>query len=133
MQDEIVKSLKKSGLKITTVRKEILEMLNISIKPVTVRKILSEIDVNKTTIYREIDILLKAGYLNKVDFGDGNKRYELSSLNHHHHLVCIKCHAVEDVVLKESLFKEENLISQANKFMVLYHNLEFFGYCHNCQ
>ncbi len=133
MQNEIVENLKRSGLKITSVRKQILEILNTSTKPLTAHEILSEIEANKTTIYREIETLLKAGYLNEVDFGDRNKRYELSSLGHHHHLVCIKCHGVEDVVLKETLFNEEKFISQANKFKVLRHNLEFFGYCHNCQ
>lgn len=133
MQSEIIENLKKSGLKITSVRKQILGMLKNSAKPLTAHEILSEIDANKTTIYREIDTLLKAGYLNEVDFGDRNKRYELTSLGHHHHLICVKCHQVEDVVLKETLFNEEKLISNANKFKVLRHNLEFFGYCHNCQ
>jgi Fe2+ or Zn2+ uptake regulation protein len=133
MQDEIVKNLKKSGLKITSVRKRILEILKTSAKPLTVHEVLSEIEANKTTIYREIDTLLRAGYLDEVDFGDRNKRYELLSLGHHHHLICVRCHKVEDVVLKETLFNEEELISHANNFKVLHHSLEFFGYCHNCQ
>ncbi len=133
MQDKIVDDLKKSGLKITSVRKQIIGMLQSSTKPLTPTEFLSKIKANKTTIYREIDTLLNAGYLNEVNFGDRNKRYELSSLGHHHHLVCVNCHEVEDVVLKEALLNEEKFISSVNKFKILKHNLEFFGYCHNCQ
>lgn len=132
MQRKIVEELKRSGLRITPIRKEIFELLENSAKPFSVHEILSTIKANKTTIYREINVLLNNNYLIEVDFADGSKRYELSNLGHHHHLICIKCHKVQDVTIKERLSDEEELISKTKKFKVLKHNLEFFGYCQNC-
>ena len=132
MADTISINLKKSGLKITSVRRNILEILENSKKPLSARELLLKINANKTTIYREIETLLNFGYLNEVNFGDRSKRYELSSLGHHHHLVCLKCKNIADIKLKESLKGQEQFISKYANFKVLRHNLEFFGLCANC-
>ena len=132
MTENILEKLKILGLRVTPVRKQIIYTLTDAKKPISASDLLSKIKANKTTIYREIEILLKKNYLNEVDFADGTKRYELSSLTHHHHLICVKCHKIEDVVLKENLQKEEIKIEKTNNFKILKHNLEFFGLCHNC-
>jgi Fur family transcriptional regulator, ferric uptake regulator len=132
MKDEIIQILKKSRLKITSIRIKLISIFKVSGSPLTVSDLLSKIKANKTTIYREINVLLKSNLLIEVDFADGIKRYELSSLNHHHHLICLKCRQVQDITINENLSEEEVKISKIKNFKVLKHNLEFFGYCQNC-
>ena len=131
--DSLVQNLRKDGFRITKARRLIIELLSNSPTPLTVTDILTHMRVNKTTVYREIESLLVKGYMSEVDFGDGKKRYELTSRGHHHHLVCVKCKSVTDVVVAEDLAKTQKVIEEKNKFTILKHNLEFFGVCSNCQ
>lgn len=126
-------TLKKFGLKNTNVRKNIITLFESSKTPVSAGDVLKHIKVNKTTIYREIDTLIKANILVEVNFGDRKKRYELSNLTHHHHLVCIGCRNVSDVYINEQLLENDKLILDANQFRIIRHSLEFFGYCQSCQ
>src|SRR5260221_14224287 len=96
-------------------------------KTVIALELIDLLKVNKTTVYRQIKSLLKEKLIAEIEFGDGKKRYELSSLPHHHHVVCIKCNLISDITLKENFNKPKT------NFKILKHNLEFFGLCQNCQ
>lgn len=89
--------------------------------------------VNKTTVYRELDLLSGAGVLRELQFGDRKKRYEVAPEGHHHHLVCMECHRVEDIELPRDLDLQERQIERQKKFKILNHTLEFFGTCRDCQ
>lgn len=109
----------------------ILKILSSSSKPVDVETLIDKLKVNKTTIYRQIDKLLSKKIILDIELGDGKKRYELRSLEHHHHVVCKKCGKMEDVS-----FNEEFIISSLNKktnFVIENHSMEFFGYCVDCK
>ena len=71
--------------------------------------------------------------IKEIEFGEGQKRYELEDFKHHHHLICLKCRKVDDIELKTDLEKEEKRFLKENGFKVVNHSLEFFGYCQNCQ
>ncbi len=110
----------------TKARSKILDIFSKSSVPIDALELLKKVKVNKTTIYRELDFLLKNGFLNEVNFADGKKRYETKNSDHHHHLVCLNCEKVSDVEV------EENFVIPKN-FKLIKHNLEFFGYCFNCK
>jgi len=135
--DQLVQRLKKGGFKITRARTKIVEMFCESSTPISALDLIIsfqklKIPVNKTTIYRELEFLVKNGYIKEIEFGEGMKRYELEGESHHHHLICLKCKKVLDVELKIELEKEEARLERENKFKIRNHNLEFFGYCSNC-
>ncbi len=110
---------------------KIIKILNRTNKPVEVSTFVQKIGVNKTTVYRQIEKLLADNIIIEVEFGDGKKRYELKSIDHHHHLVCKKCNSLEDIILDESLLLSE--VSKKSSFQVESHSLEFFGYCSKCK
>lgn len=135
---EIISRLKIKGSRITPIRKKIVEVFSKSSFPISAPDLIEnfakeKIDVNKTTIYRELDFLLEEDIIGEVEFGEGKKRYELNTGKHHHHLVCLNCKKVEDVSLKTDLSEEEKLIEKSTGFKIQSHSLEFFGYCKNCQ
>ncbi len=88
---------------------------------------------NKTTLYREIEFLMGNSVIQEVELGDGKKRYERTSGEHHHHLVCTICKAIDDVALESDLDSFEKNIEDTKKFKVTRHSLEFFGICNSCQ
>lgn len=92
-------------------------------------------EIGMATVYRTIDLLSELEVLQKMDFGDGCSRYEISEDNtahHHHHLICLNCGLVRefDDDLLETL---ENVISRKSNFQILDHQVKFYGYCQECQ
>lgn len=135
---QIITNLKNSGHRITKARSLIVEIFGNSKTPQSAFDILNHLkvknaQVNKTTVYRELEFLTVQGIIKEVDFGEGKKRYELDDdTTHHHHIICINCRKVEDVDLKIDLEDEEKRIAKMKNFKVLNHSLEFFGLCGNC-
>ena len=90
------------------------------------------IEVNKTTIYRQLDRLVVLGQIEEIDLGEGKKRYEAIK-GHHHHLYCTECNHVECFELEENIADQEREISRRTKFKIQRHILDFFGLCEKCQ
>lgn len=136
--EQIIKTIRNKGQRITKVRGIVVEIFINSVEPITAQDILLAMEtmgmkVNKTTVYRELDFLQKIAIIKAIDFGDGLKRYELLQEGHHHHVICSKCRKVQDVVLKVDLDEEENKIQKDTGFKIQSHSLEFFGLCPDCQ
>jgi Fe2+ or Zn2+ uptake regulation protein len=108
----------------------VLDILSKSKSPIDVSILVNELGVNKTTVYRQIEKFIEAGTIIEVEFGDGKKRYEVASLDHHHHLICKKCKKIDDISFDEKVILSE--VYKKRKFKVESHNLEFFGICVNC-
>lgn len=131
-----VSTLKKLGLKNTPVRRLILNYLSDQKKPQSVDDIYNKLyqtgeKLDKVTIYRTINTLTELHLLHRVDFGDGSARYELSTLPHHHHLICESCGAVEDIDICVSAPKIKQ-IEKKSRFKIQHHLLDFYGTCANC-
>ncbi|HUC95146.1 MAG TPA: transcriptional repressor [Candidatus Saccharimonadales bacterium] len=133
MKSEIlIQGLKDKKKRLTPARTKIIQILCTTPSPITAEILVKKVNINKTTAYRELEFLLKNELIQEVDFGDGTKRYELKELKHHHHLVCLRCKSVQDISFDENLEWEESRIKKNQRFEVLRHDLEFFGYCNNC-
>ena len=133
----LIEQLKKNGSKITKARSlliEILEKNHIPLTETEFRKNLSKsrVSINKTTIYRQLAYLKDKNMIKEVDFGDGKKRYELNSKNHHHHLICTNCNSIDEIRAKDDISYIEKKINKQKQFKVIDHSLEFFGLCQAC-
>jgi Fur family ferric uptake transcriptional regulator len=133
--DNFLENLKLTGVKITTPRKEILKVLSSNpFSAQEVRDLLREkgISIDLVTVYRTLELFTNLELVRRATFEDKIARYELHpGEDHHHHLVCIKCGVVEDVVINENKFVKE--IEKQSEFKVERHALEFFGFCKRCQ
>lgn len=85
-----------------------------------------------STVYRSLESLVKAGLVQVVDLGDGERRYELIKPGeHHHHLICESCKS--SVHLDECLIDDfEDSIRDTYGFKIKNHILEIFGTCKQC-
>jgi Fur family ferric uptake transcriptional regulator len=135
--DAILKNLKKKGFKSTLLRRKLIDIFLSKNFPISVPEILDllrleNLEVNKTSVYREIEFLIDQQLIRQIDLRERGKRYEFDLRNHHHHLICIKCNLIEDFELDQDLDVTEKKIKEAKNFTVLNHSLEFFGICKNC-
>lgn len=133
---ELEYKLKSLGCRQTKTRIKILKILN-CFQPFSALELKQhlyrcQVNVNKTTIYRELTFLLEKNIINELVLKDGIKRYELKLEQHSHHLVCLSCHRIKRIILENILSKQEKKFSQQLNFKILNHSLEFYGLCNYC-
>lgn len=136
--------LKENGLKVTTQRIAILEVLdNRPDKHLTAEEIYDCVkeeypEIGLATVYRTIQLLSELHLIDKLNLDDGYVRYEIGKIgkerceHHHHHLICLSCgnvYSFEDDLL-ETL---EQRINESKGFRVVDHEVKLFGYCTKCQ
>jgi Fur family ferric uptake transcriptional regulator len=135
---EILKKLRGNGFRITPARKSIIDILSVKHDTVSLTELKTHLETrnvraDRTTIYREILFLKKQGTICEIPIGRGKKGYKICEDGHHHHLICIRCNKVEEIVLKNTLAPQEKEIARQRGFKVLEHLLEFYGFCGDCQ
>lgn len=141
-QEHFKELLKKNGLKVTTQRTAILEVLQD--RPgshLTAEEIYDCVkeehpDIGLATVYRTVQLLSELNVIDRFRLDDGYVRYEIGTMeentHHHHHLVCLHCQTVfafEDDML-ESLEKK---IEESMGFHVSDHEVKLYGYCKDCR
>lgn len=136
--EEILRHLRISKERVTVARRAIIRMLCDAETPMTAIAVFvalkkQGITLNKTTVYRELKFLEGKLIIRAMRFDERNKRYELTQEEHKHHLICMECKGIEDVVLEHDLEQVERKVTQEKHFKIERHALEFYGVCGACQ
>jgi len=129
--------LRKSRLRITEPRKEILQILIQEHGPFTMEELYQRVkkgSCDLVTVYRNLAALEEAGLVRRCEFGDGSSRFEFNEVDedhHHHHIICTQCRGVEtlDICLLDGLER----VVRDRGYTKVSHTLEFFGVCKKCQ
>lgn len=134
--ERIIVEMSNRGYRQSKSREAILTVLSRELKPMSVQDLLSllkkqKMMFNKTTIYREVELLERLGYVKALALRNDTVLYEIVG-SHHHHLMCTKCGDVRHIELKENLRAEEQRIAKKENFLIQEHILEFFGICGKC-
>src|SRR5699024_12079406 len=77
-------------------------------------------DIGLATVYRTLELLSELSIVDKINFGDGDFRYDLrkEGINHfHHHLVCMEGGSVEEV-MADLLEDVEKIIEDDRQYKV---------------
>lgn len=131
---DIAETLSSHKLKTTEARLALIELVKRAEKPVDAQYLIEhlqkEIDIDRVTVFRILNILTDHDILKKLEFGEGKARYEMND-QEHHHLICESCGAIEDVSDCNISGLEEE-IGKKKGFYIKRHSLEFFGLCANC-
>lgn len=143
-QEHFKKLLKANGLKVTTQRVAILEVLeNRPNEHLTAEEIYECVrvqypEIGLATVYRTIQLLSELNLIDKLNLDDGFVRYEIGKQgcgeysHHHHHLICLGCGKV--FTFQDDLLETlEQKIQNTMKFQIQDHEVKFFGYCEECQ
>lgn len=135
--DNFARYLKRENLKMTRERRLILKEILNSGTHLEAEDLMMNFRkrgerVSRATIYRTFDLLLKAGYIVKSDFGQSHYHYEWNfGLKHHDHLICNQCGTVIEFSDPE-LEELQNKICSRHNFSVTSHTLQIFGLCSRC-
>jgi len=136
--DRFKQTLKQESLRLTTQRLAILEDILASEEHRECDDIFLSlrekgIPVSRATIYRTLDILEKAGFVCKMDIGDGRFRYESKQTqSHHDHIICLECGKIVEFVDHE-IERRQKHISREHGFKLVQHRHQLFGICEDCQ
>lgn len=130
--------LKDAGLKITLPRIKILQILesstvhHLSAEDVYKHLLQNDEEIGLATVYRVLTQFESAGLVIRHHFEGGHSVFELSSNDHHDHLVCVKCGLVEEFHDEEIERRQEN-IAKERGFELTDHNLNLYGLCPKCR
>ncbi len=129
---DLISGLRNQGHKITLPRQLVLERLATD-QNFTAEGLVQELtSVGRATVYRTLKLLLNEGLICRVVLDDGSISYRLSGPGHHHHLVCVSCHATEDIAECDIEGLIEGIRKNA-RYSVLGHRIEVYGFCPTCR
>lgn len=143
VQDKFKVLLREKGLKITSQRLAVLNVLNS--RPgehLTVEEIYDCVkddypEIGVATVYRTIQLLTDLDLIDKLNLEDGYVRYEIGDISgdkghRHHHLICLKCGEVSSFQ-DDLLDNLEETIYSTLEFKVEDHEVKLYGHCKICQ
>ena len=130
--------LKDVGLKITLPRIKILQILESSevhhVSAEDVYKLLLQNgeEICLATVYRVLTQFEQAGLVCRHNFEGGHSVFELSTDDHHDHIVCVRCGRVEEFS-DEEIEHRQKAVAQKLGFELTDHNLNMYGLCPDCR
>ena len=86
--------------------------------------------ISLATIYKNINIMLEASFIQEVKIPDAKSVFELTKASHSH-AVCANCGHIEDITL--DLSSIQNTAMGITDFKIETSDLVFSGLCKKCQ
>ena len=126
--------LSKKNLKSTTQRDAIIKaFLAMNGKHVTIEELLEAVRkdnaaIGYATVYRTLMLLVDAGIASQRRFQEGHSLFELTSENHHDHLICTACHKIIEFE-NDAIEKLQDKIAAQFNFVLSGHRMELYGVC----
>jgi Fur family ferric uptake transcriptional regulator len=133
--DELADRLRQAGQRVTSQRLVILGALQTG-EHIGADDLLTRIErqlpaVNRSTVYRTLELFRDLGLVSETDLGGGVRQFELIAEDRHHHLICHGCGAIaefEDTILtplRQALAKQYGFTAAVD-------HLAVFGWCADC-
>jgi Fur family ferric uptake transcriptional regulator len=87
--------------------------------------------INRSTVYRTLELFRDLGVISETDLGGGVRHYELIDQERHHHLVCHDCGAI--FVLDDEVVEPvRQAARERHGFTAEIDHLAIFGRCSHC-
>jgi Fe2+ or Zn2+ uptake regulation protein len=139
LHDTAAARLRETDQRYTKNRRAIVTALSASDRPVSIPELLAlRNGLPQSSAYRNLALLEEAGVVRRVLGGGEFARYELAEdlTEHHHHLICSTCGAVEDFTLPAEVETTvERALTRAARriqFEGIHHRLDLVGICADC-
>ncbi len=139
LHDAIAVRLARLDQRYTRLRRVLVEALAASARPLTIPEILEAApELPQSSAYRNVTALIDAGVVRRIAGPEDHGLFELAEefSGHHHHLVCLACGKVEDVVasepLERALGEAVRALGDAHGYRVTEHRVELLGLCPEC-
>jgi len=87
--------------------------------------------VNRSTVYRALELFRDLGLVSETDLGGGVRQFELIAERRHHHLICHHCGVITD--FDDSIVAPlRRALRDRNGFTATIDHLAIFGWCAAC-
>ena len=87
-------------------------------------------NISLGTVYRNLEILSRAGLIKKLQLGGGQRQYD-GGTHEHYHVHCVRCGTISDIPVEP--FPDLDAAADGYGFEILGHQLAFRGLCRQCQ
>lgn len=132
--DKFKQSLYSKGYRITTARLGLFEVFY-GAAPLSMHEILEKTygKIDRVSVYRNVELFESLTIIRRINIG-WKYKLELSDafIAHHHHLNCITCGKIIDIVDEKDLMNIINETTQRYNFTPVHHQFDVNGYCANC-
>jgi Fur family ferric uptake transcriptional regulator len=119
---------KSKDIKCTKQRLEVYEYIEKNNNQTTLKDICENCNnIDKSTIYRILDLFLKKDIIEKNLDNNGEIFYTIKDIDHNHYISCIKCNRLEKI----SCHIDNDEITEKG-FVILNHKMHIDGICENC-
>ena len=132
--------LRDVGQRYTDGRRHLVDRLVGAAQPVSITELLEQAPrLPQSSAYRNLAVLEQAGVVHRITASGDFARFELAEAltEHHHHLICGQCGAVEDFTappaLERTLTKAVDDIAAEHGFDADQHRLDLIGRCADCR
>jgi Fur family ferric uptake transcriptional regulator len=134
---DIAELLERSGVRATPRRLEVLEELARERDDVTAQELWSRLRERDSraglaTVYRTLALLSEKGVVDVLSHHGGEQCYRLCGDEHHHHLLCERCHKVVEVG-ECGLDAWVAAAAKQHGFVATDHRVEIVGLCADCR
>ncbi len=132
--NEVKSKLKAAGMKLTTQRIAILNILWNNHSHPTALGIYKKLRIKQptvsfTTVYNTLELLTRLGEVKKLTVDFERAHYDPTTAQHHH-AICIVCGAIADVEQTPDMSFDKKNIKDFSK--ILDFHIDFFGICNMC-
>ena len=129
---DLMSVIEDMGYRITQPRRDVVKLLETKPDGFGAEEIHAALpEVGRATVYRTIRLLLDIGVICKLVMRDGSTKYSLARVEHHHHLVCVRCGTVEEF-LDSTIERLVRAIGAEVSGEILGHRIEFDIICKTC-
>lgn len=130
------KTLKERKLKITRARVTILEILDISHRSLSAEEVYkgckdSGENINLSTVYRTLEVLLENNIISKYNTGEGYDKFSLSKNTHKHRVECSVCK--DEIEIPCPMIQLQETLKIQMDFTLTEHTLSMKGICSKCK
>jgi Fur family ferric uptake transcriptional regulator len=128
---DAVRLLRERGLRLSTARRLVLETLLAADGPLSAEQVASDLRLDLTSVYRNLETLEQCGLVRHVHLGHGPGLYTLVGRGEHEYLVCDSCGAVRVLAPGELDSVREGVWRQFG-YEVRFGHFPMVGKCPDC-
>lgn len=130
--------LTQKGYRLSEPRKRVMALLEsakVALSPQQIHQELQQKDceLGLVSVYRTLELLTKLDLVTVVYDAQRNPGYMLSTIGHHHHIVCQECNKALEFSGSDDINELVHRVEVETSFQVRDHFLQLFGLCPDCQ
>jgi Fe2+ or Zn2+ uptake regulation protein len=140
LHDAVAHRLHRAGQRRTPTRDALVDVLAGAGRPLTIPEILeADGGLAQSSVYRNLVLLEQAGVVHRIVTNAEFARFELAedlTGDHHHHLICSICGAVQDAPasagIERAVHQAIDEVERETGFRTTAHRIDLVGLCRSC-